>query len=115
MMLDLAPGNYQITHQQANKKNNGLIYRLELESNKTTVHIMCGNGGTEKQRKVAIFCQSGESFVYDDTKPKDYHTPMAELINHFLDVIAGAPINQDFKMTMQIQQILHLTQGNYDK
>lgn len=109
MCLDLAPGNYKIMDKGMIKgRLGGMLYRAQLKSNTTELHILAGNGGSEKQRKLAIFCENGDQFVYDDKACKDYKAPLHNTVRHFIDVIGGKPCNKDIDFTVSIQHLLYL-------
>lgn len=114
MCLDLSPGDYNITNQKATSKLNGsCLYRVELLSTGTSCQIMAGNGGTEKVRKLAVFCVNGDQFIYDDTKSTDYQAPLMNVVQSFLNIIDKTEKPIPFDFTLQIHNILHqLSKGN---
>lgn len=116
MILDLAPGDYSIHTQKATKcKNNGVMYNIELTKRDTEINIMVGNGGTTKQRKLMVFCKNGDQFIYDDERSIDNTIPLKNVLNHFVDVIAGADPKPSFKLSMQIHEILYKLGTNWSK
>ncbi len=113
MALDLCPGDYEIVNQKANKANGGILYRAHFRCKGTEIQVLAGNGGSEKQRKLAVFCADGDQFIYDDNKSTDRTGPMTNLMNEFIEVIGGKKTS--FDLSLQIHTILYRLGANYDK
>lgn len=116
MCFDLLPGKYEIISQKANKSNNGLLFKIHMKCNNTEIRILAGNGAQEKQRKLAVFCDDGEKFIFDDKLNDNYTAPLTNVVNHLIDVIANkSSVYPKFDTTVNIHEILYKLGKNYDK
>jgi predicted dehydrogenase len=115
MCLDLIPGKYEIVNQKAMHSNGGVLFVVQLKCGNVEIQIKSGNGATEKQRKLAVFCGEDDKFIYDASKEPDYKAPLTNVVNHFLDVINGTKPLNSFDMTLNIQDTLYRLGKRYEQ
>lgn len=115
MCMDLLPNlNFDIVKQQANKANGGVIYRIQLQAGETEVQIVAGNGGAEKKRQLAVFCEEQEQFLYDAANEVDKLLPLKNVMKEFVAVIGGKKPERSLDLTMKIHNILYRLGKNYE-
>jgi len=113
LCMDLVPKEFLILDQKAkNSANGGRMFNLHLQAGKTQVVIKCGNGGTEKVRKLAVFCENGNKLLFDDQPSK---VPLQNAIGHFVDVIRGKELLVPFELTVRIHKLLHQLEIRYEQ
>lgn len=107
MLFDLCPDqDFKIVDKSVKGGRGGMLYRIELASDKVKAHILVGNGGEKKARKLAVFCNQ-QQLVYDDTFAPQGEVPLRRMLEHFLEVIDGKPVKIPFAMTLKIHQLLY--------
>lgn len=113
MCMDLISEPFELVSQSAKKQDNGgVLYNLQFKAGETDIAILTGNGGADKKRQFAVWCENGDNFIFDD---KPSQEPLQNVLTHFVDVIGGAEMRPSFDLTVRIHQLLHKLGAEYEK
>lgn len=119
MCLELSKYDLHITNTNKIQNNNGEIYDMQFISNDIDINISVGNGGTNKIRKLIVYCKNNDAIIYDDTNINklvfndepvsiDPTPPLNNVIQEFIDVIQQKKdVYPKLDMSFKIADILH--------
>ena len=114
-------GDFNIVKQTATKgKECGILFSLNLKLNEVDLHILTGNGGTERKNKIGILCKDNDqNMILDFQKnitDEDHKQPLKSALQHFINVIQGKETNKvPIAMTVKIHELLHKLGANASK
>jgi hypothetical protein len=104
-------GDFVIKKQTATKgKEGGILFSLHLTLNGVDLHILTGNGGTERKNKIGVLCKDDTNMIlnFNDVSEEDYKQPLRSALEHFIDVIQGKKtIRIPIDFTVKIHELLH--------